>query len=78
MKMMMMRRRRRLKEVSQVVLAVSGEEVGVVPVNEVGGGVIVLRSLSLSVRSHGKSPGTAVVFVRGTLQQKYFRKKYLN
>ena len=66
---MIMRRRvrrwRRSEELPQVVLAVPGEKVGVVPVNQVRGGVVV--RLSLSVGSNRQSPGTAVVFIRSSL-----------
>ena len=41
-----------------------GEEVGVVPVDEVRGGVVV----GLWPGAGDKSPGTAVVFVRSRLQ----------
>ena len=65
---MMMRRRRRRRsgrrrseELPQVVLAVPGEKVGVVPVDQVRRGVVI--RLSLSVGSHRQSPSTAVVFI---------------
>merc|ERR1712088_249739 len=57
--------RRRSEEVPQLVVAVPSEEVGVVPVDQVRGGVVV--GLGLSVGSHRQSPGAAVVFVRSRL-----------
>ena len=72
---MLMRRRRRSgkrsEEVPQVVLTVPGEQVGVVPVDQVSGGVVV--RVRLSVRSHRQSPGTAVVFIRSTLEMFYIK-----
>ena len=47
-----------------MVVGRPGEEVGVVPVYEVRGGVVV----GLGPRAGDKSPGTAVVLVRSRLQ----------
>ena len=65
---MMMMMRRRSEEVPEVVLTVPGEQVGVVPVDQVSGGVVVRLRLLRSVRSHRQSSGTAVVFIRSTLE----------
>ena len=58
--------RAELYELDQWETAVlPGEKVGVVPVDQVRGGVVV--GLGLSVGSHRQSPGTAVVFIRSRL-----------
>ena len=65
---MMMMMRRRSEEVPEVVLTVPGEQVGVVPVDQVSGGVVVRLRLLRSVQSHRQSSGAAVVFIRSTLE----------